>query len=338
MASTPLRAQQAGNPGTTGISDDVVFTVDTVAPTSAITSGPGAISGAHSQEIAFAASEPGVTFRCAVDGRQSKPCVSPVRLAHLKLGRHTFAIRATDAAGNVQRVPTRRRWRVVSLATALVPRLADVGQVLSGGLPIAAACADRCRISARLDLPGRGDPLMRVAVVRTRAGAFALRLRPTGSTAAALGATAGARARLTLVVRARGSEPVAVTRTIALVRGTLRTVAAHGLPVTVACSSACSARSALWVAHALARRIEATGQVVSGGRQGLPRGARYVSLGTRRAQRGGAGANDLTLPIGRIPRARLSRLGGTAAVRVTASAGGPDTPDRAFSLPLALSR
>ncbi|MFL5818385.1 MAG: hypothetical protein ACJ76L_12400 [Conexibacter sp.] len=240
------RAAQAGNPGTTGISADVVFTVDTVAPTTTIVNGPGAVSGAHTQAIAFAASEPSVTFTWAVDGRRSKPCASPVTLRHLRLGRHTFAVRARDAAGNPQRTPTRLRWQVVSLARALAPRLAGIGSVVAGGLPVAAACEDRCRVTARLDLRGVRGPLASADVRRTRAGAFSLRLRPRGRVAAALAARSSATATLTLALRARGAErPVVVRRSITLVRsGALRSLGRRGLPVTLACSSACSTRGA----------------------------------------------------------------------------------------------
>jgi hypothetical protein len=246
------RATQAGNPGTTGISADVVFTIDTVAPTTAVTDGPGAVSGAHTQSIAFAASEPAVTYTCALDGRRSRPCASPIAMRHLRVGsRHTFAVRARDAAGNPQKVPTRLRWTVVSLARALAPRLAGIGPLTSGGgLPIAAACEDRCRVSARLDLPlgrGRSSSLARAEVRRTRAGRFELRLRPRGAAATALAARSTAHATLTLALRARGAgSAVVVRRTVTLVRsGALRALHGRGLPATLACSSACTAPGAM---------------------------------------------------------------------------------------------
>jgi hypothetical protein len=242
------RATQAGNPGTTGISEDVVFTIDTVAPTTAIVDGPSAVSGARTQPIAFAASEPGVTYTCALDGRRSRPCTSPVVMRPLRLGTHSFAVRARDTAGNPQAVPTRIRWRVVSLARALAPRLGGIGPLLRGGLPVAAACEDRCRVSARLDLApsGRGGrPLLlaRVVVRRPRAGRFALRLRPRGTEAAALAVRLRAHATLTLALRARGAgRSVVVRRTVTLVRsGALRTLGRRGLPAVLACSSACGA-------------------------------------------------------------------------------------------------
>ncbi|HKG38163.1 MAG TPA: hypothetical protein VKB25_04175 [Conexibacter sp.] len=242
------RASQAGNPGTSGTSPDVVFTVDTIAPTTTVIGGPGAVSGAHTQEITFAASEPGVTFTCAVDGRRSKPCVSPVVMRHLRLGTHSFAVRARDAAGNPQKDPTRLRWQVVSLVRALAPRLGGIGPVLSGGLPVAAACEDRCRVTARLDLlpTGRGRSttlLARADVRRTRAGRFSLRLRPRGSAAAALAARSKATATLTLALRARGVARTVVVRGPVTLRGSgaLRALGRRGLPVTLACSSACAA-------------------------------------------------------------------------------------------------
>lgn len=238
------RATQAGNPGTTGISEDVVFTIDTVAPTTAIVAGPGAVSGAHTQEIAFAASEPAVTYTCALEGRSSRPCTSPIVMRHLRLGRHSFAVRARDAAGNPQAAPTRIHWQVVSLVRSLAPRLGGIGSVLRGGLPVAAACEDRCRVSARLDLvpPTRGT-LTRVELRRPRPGRFALRLRPRGAAAAALAARVTAHATLTLALRARGAgRAVVVRRTVTLVRsGALRALGRRGLPVTLACSSACAA-------------------------------------------------------------------------------------------------
>ena len=47
----------------------------------------------------FASSEPGSTFKCRLDKGRPATCTSP-KLYRLKLGRHTFAVVATDAAGN----------------------------------------------------------------------------------------------------------------------------------------------------------------------------------------------------------------------------------------------
>lgn len=334
------RARQAGDPGTTGISEDLVFTVDTIAPTTAIASGPAPLSGARSPSVAFAASEPDVTYRCSLDGRRPAACASPLALRRLALGAHSFAVRATDAAGNVQARPTRIRWRVVSLASALAPRLAGIAQLLGGGLPLAAACEDRCRVAAQLELPGPGGGVLaHAAVRRSRAGAFALRLRPAGGAGGLLAGRSSAVARLTLVLEARGSRRATVTRTVALVRaGALAALARHGLPVTLACSTACGARGELWIGAGLARRLRLRATAVRGGRDGLPRSARWVALAARHAVRGGAGGGDLVLRLGRgAPRARLPRLA-SASLRIVALAAAPDADRRPLAWTLALPR
>jgi len=51
------------------------------------------------------------TFSCSLDGAAFSPCPSTVTYADLDPGWHTFAVRATDAAGNVDPSPARTRWR-----------------------------------------------------------------------------------------------------------------------------------------------------------------------------------------------------------------------------------
>jgi len=54
--------------------------------------------------IRFAASEPGSSFRCQLDRRPVRRCVSP-RAYALSLGRHAIRVRAIDAAGNADPTP-----------------------------------------------------------------------------------------------------------------------------------------------------------------------------------------------------------------------------------------
>ncbi|MDQ4053994.1 MAG: hypothetical protein M3237_15010 [Actinomycetota bacterium] len=57
----------------------------------------------------FSANE-AASFTCSLDGAGYSRCVSPRSYADLHPGWHTFAVRATDAAGNVDPSPAEFRW------------------------------------------------------------------------------------------------------------------------------------------------------------------------------------------------------------------------------------
>jgi hypothetical protein len=50
------------------------------------------------------------TFACSLDGAAYTPCDSPMRYSGLAPGWHTFAVRATDSAGNIDPSPATTRW------------------------------------------------------------------------------------------------------------------------------------------------------------------------------------------------------------------------------------
>jgi len=353
------RATQIGNPSSSGVSEDTVFTIDTVAPTSEATTVPPAQTGSRNATIMVTASEPGSTFTCSLNRAKATPCGPAIRLRRLRLGTQVLRIRAVDPAGNVQRSPTVVQWRVVSLATALLPRSASLGGALSSGLPLRASCADGCRVVARLYMPrrqaaaaglvakrvSRSDParprgdyvvVAGTSLTRKRGGSAGLALKPRAGSAGLR--TSTVTARLGVVLRPQGSKPTVVSRLVTLARsGPLRGVAARGLPVTLACSSACSAPLSLWVPQTLARSLRAPGRAVAGStRNGLPRG-RYVALGRVTVRRTRGGGSDPSLTVPRSIRARLGARG-EAGLRVTAKASGPGTPARWLSWPLTLPR
>ncbi|MCP3421830.1 hypothetical protein [Nocardioides pinisoli] len=76
------------------------WTVDTIGPTTTITSGPSGTVGAGPRTLTFLADEP-ATFTCVVDGGTPYTCTSPESIGALGSGAHTFTVRATDEAGNV---------------------------------------------------------------------------------------------------------------------------------------------------------------------------------------------------------------------------------------------
>src|SRR5262249_12283241 len=89
------------------------FTVDAVAPTTTITNGPAALTDETTPTFGFTASEPRVTFQCAIDSPTLTDCPEPFTVgAALADGAHTFRVRATDAAGNVEGTVQRRDFTV----------------------------------------------------------------------------------------------------------------------------------------------------------------------------------------------------------------------------------
>ncbi len=70
-------------------------------------------SKAHTAKFVFTSSEAGSRFQCRLD-RQEKfsKCRSPKTYKHLKPGKHTFRVRATDAAGNTDKTPAKRVFRI----------------------------------------------------------------------------------------------------------------------------------------------------------------------------------------------------------------------------------
>ncbi|HWN72611.1 MAG TPA: calcium-binding protein [Solirubrobacterales bacterium] len=59
----------------------------------------------------FASNEAGSSFRCKLDGKPYRPCISP-RAYSVKAGRHAFRVYAIDPAGNRDRTPAFFRFRV----------------------------------------------------------------------------------------------------------------------------------------------------------------------------------------------------------------------------------
>ena len=96
--SFEVRATDAA--GNTGTAATFNWTVDTIAPTTTITSGPSALTGQTSASFQFTANESGSSFECRLDGSGYGPCTSPADYSNLAEGGHTFSVRATDTAGN----------------------------------------------------------------------------------------------------------------------------------------------------------------------------------------------------------------------------------------------
>ncbi|MDQ3630269.1 MAG: phytase, partial [Actinomycetota bacterium] len=85
---------------------------DTTPPETTVDSGPSATTNSRSARLGFSSSEPGSTFECRLDAAAFAPCTSPKDYADLADGQHTFEVRATDGAGNLDQSPASRTWTV----------------------------------------------------------------------------------------------------------------------------------------------------------------------------------------------------------------------------------
>jgi polysaccharide biosynthesis protein PslG len=84
---------------------------DSTAPETILVKGPKNNSKRKRASFEFASSEPGSTFECRLDSASFAPCDSPVAF-RVRRGKHTFQVRATDAADNTDPAPAIDRWKV----------------------------------------------------------------------------------------------------------------------------------------------------------------------------------------------------------------------------------
>ena len=89
---------------------------DTTPPDTEITSAPKSKLKARrptaSAKFAFTSNDAGASFECSLDAAAFVACKSP-QSYKLKRGRHTFAVRAVDAAGNRDSSPASVTVKVV---------------------------------------------------------------------------------------------------------------------------------------------------------------------------------------------------------------------------------
>jgi len=342
------RAEQTGDGGAAGVSDPHSFSVDTTPPTSALSGGPPAVTGARSARFVLAASEPNARFECRLDAGAFVPCASPASYARLALGPHSFAVRAVDAAGNVERFPTADTWRVASLRASVLDTAAGEGG--AGAVALGSTCADACVLRAALyldagtarrlgvrgraaapgtpGLPRHGRYVRLSSTEAGRAGAGSVRVRlGLGSGAQRLARGGSAPARVVSSVATVGAPTLVAARRVNLGAPppTLAALGARGLPLALDCSDACSATFTLLLDRTSARRLGVRGRIVrGGGRSGLPRGS-YVALGSVTARRGAGGPLSPRLRLARSAAGRLARAH-AVPMRIVSAVSGTGTP------------
>jgi hypothetical protein len=111
VRATPADPVTPGGPGSP----------DVTAPDTVLTSGPaeGSFVLADHATLGFAASEPGPSWRCTLDGTHH-PCTGgSTELGALGSGTHRFTVASIDPAGNVDPTPATRTWTVPLTSAAL---------------------------------------------------------------------------------------------------------------------------------------------------------------------------------------------------------------------------
>jgi hypothetical protein len=96
-----FRVRAIGKAGNKSPTTSYTWTIDTVPPLPTISQGPPNPSFDPTARFEFRATDAtSVTFACRLDAGAFSPCTSPTSYSGLADGAHTFALRATDAAGN----------------------------------------------------------------------------------------------------------------------------------------------------------------------------------------------------------------------------------------------
>ena len=104
---------------------------DQTPPQTTITSGPATKTTSTSARFLFNSNEQGSRFECRREHGVWAACTSPRTYSDVATGFHQFAVRAIDAAGNVDQTPARRFWTVVKTST-LPDTTAPQTTILSG--------------------------------------------------------------------------------------------------------------------------------------------------------------------------------------------------------------
>ena len=118
-AGTVVGASQTGASGTSELAlatteaDSTPSPPDTDAPQTAITKAPPQRSTRSWAKFRFISDDSGSAFFCKLDRRPFRLCRSPRIYRHLRPGRHTFKVKAVDAAGNADPTPAIRRFTIL---------------------------------------------------------------------------------------------------------------------------------------------------------------------------------------------------------------------------------
>ncbi|MDA0164689.1 Ig-like domain-containing protein [Solirubrobacter ginsenosidimutans] len=143
----------AGNVDPTPASQ--TFTLDTGAPSTTISAGPSGATNDATPTFTFVSDEPGSTFECQIDAAAFVDCTSPFTSPQLTDGVHTFEVRATDVAGNLDATPASRAFTVDTTPPAAPAVVSGPdGPTTDSSPAFSFSAADAVSTACKLDGPG----------------------------------------------------------------------------------------------------------------------------------------------------------------------------------------
>ena len=140
---TATARDAAGNATTAA---NVTVKVDNTPPDTFITGYPADPSNDTTPSFTFTGNET-ATFECKLDAGSFNTCTSPKSYAGLTTGAHAFAVRATDAAGNVDSSPAILNWDIDATAPTVSITKPTGGSVSGSNVKITAAGSDNRQLT-----------------------------------------------------------------------------------------------------------------------------------------------------------------------------------------------
>ncbi len=132
--------------GPTGLVDaspaHLAWAVDSTAPDTTLLTAPSGIENVATADLTFSASEAGSTFECRLDAGAWSACASPDHLTGIGDGVHTIAVRAADAAGNVDATPASASWITDTTPPVVTIGASPPGRTRSTSASVAFASTD----------------------------------------------------------------------------------------------------------------------------------------------------------------------------------------------------
>jgi hypothetical protein len=125
------RARAADEVGNISVaSEALIVVVDRQAPETFVESSLKNLTNETMAAFGFSSNEQYTSFECSLDGGPFEACKAPKRYDRLSDGQHVFKVRATDAAGNADPNPARRRWAVDATAPTVI-KVTPLGKKVS---------------------------------------------------------------------------------------------------------------------------------------------------------------------------------------------------------------